>query len=123
METNRDWLTKEFKRLGKLSYLVDNWDSYGAEPPTRGSIQLARQLFRSLSNNDLEPLAIDPSAEGGVCISFREGILYADFECFNNGELLAVTSRGGDETNVWAVRDVNQDLDVAIDELREFLGR
>ena len=121
--TRNVWLSNAFKRLAELSHLEADWDSYDADPPAADSIELARCVFQSLSENDLEPTGIDPSAEGGICISFGDGDRYADFECFNSGELLAVTSRGGDETDVWAVSDVGQDLGDAIDKLREFLGR
>lgn len=121
--TGNVWLSTAFKRLAELSHLQADWDSYDADPPAANSIELARHVFQSLSENDLEPTGIDPSAEGGICISFGDGDRYADFECFNSGELLAVTSRGGDETDVWAVSDVDQDLGDALDKLREFLDR
>jgi hypothetical protein len=90
-------------RVAHLSHLAANWDSYGAEPPNASSIQIARAIIKELSSIELEPTGIDPSVEGGVCISFREGRRYADLECFNNGCVLAVTSLGGADTKVWEI--------------------
>lgn len=118
-----DWLMKAHKRLASLASLEDDWDSYGASPPTAASIETARYVLGRLALTDFRPSDIAPSAEGGVCLSFRQGNRYGDVECFNSGEVLAVTSLGGDQTDVWEVGDVDCDLSSTLERLRAFLGR
>lgn len=123
IEDRKDWLVKAHKRLAELASLQKDWDSYEADAPNSASIELTRHIIGQLAANDFEPSRIDPSAEGGICLSFQRGRRYADVECFNSGELLAVTSLGGDETEVWDVGDIDQGLSGSLDKLRAFLGR
>jgi hypothetical protein len=119
----REWLVAAYKRLSRLAALENDWDSYGAEAPSRVSIDTARNILDVLAGADFEPTSVDPSAEGGVCLSFRRGNRYADIECFNSGEILAVTSSGGDDTCVWEIRGFDQHLENALSKIRTFVGR
>jgi hypothetical protein len=106
VEERSDWLIAAHKKLARLACLNDDWDSYGAESPNQKSIEAARGVLDVLADVDFEPTSIDPSAEGGVCLSFQLGDRYGDIECFNSGEVLAVTSRGGLDTTVWEINAV-----------------
>ncbi|MCX7427994.1 MAG: hypothetical protein NTW96_20490 [Planctomycetia bacterium] len=119
----KEWLAAAFKRLSRLESLESDWDSYGAEAPHRVSIDAARNVLDVLAEADFEPASVDPSAEGGVCLSFRRGNRYGDIECFNSGEILAVTSSGGDDTRAWEIRGFGQHLETALNEIRAFVGR
>lgn len=123
IEEPSDWLVKAYKRLAGFASLKNDWDSYDADPPAAAAIEVARQLLERLASHHLQPSDIDPSAEGGVCVSFRQGNRYGDLECFNSGEVLAVTSSGGDETEVWEVDGREYDLRNTLERLRAFLGR
>ena len=112
-----------YKKLSRLVSLENDWDSYGAEAPNRVSIDAARNVLDVLAEVDFEPTSVDPSAEGGVCLSFRRGNRYGDIECFNSGEILAVTSSGGDDTRVWEIRGFDQHLETALSKIRTFVGR
>jgi hypothetical protein len=98
-----EWLLAAFKNLARMGALRMDWDSYGAEAPSNSAIEVSRSVLKILAESEFEPASIDPSAEGGVCLSFRRGDRYGDIECFNSGAILAVTSTGGDETNVWEI--------------------
>lgn len=118
-----DWINSAHRRLAQISRLADGWDSFTAEAPSSAAISRSRFILEGLAENDLKPTSIDPSAEGGVCISFRRGDNYADFECFNTGEILAITSRGPGTASVWRLNLTGGDLELAAKNIRRFLGR
>lgn len=60
-------------------------------------------LMKAFTIN-LLPTRIIPSADGGVTITFYAGDRYADIECFNSGEILAMTKRGSERADIWPVR-------------------
>ena len=72
---------------------------------------------------DFKPSSIDPSVEGGVCLSFQKDGRYGDIECFNSGEILAVTSTGGDDTTVWEIEGAGQQLQDGLSKIRTFVNR
>lgn len=119
----QDWLVQAYKQLSRLAQLEDDWDTYGAEAPAAEALVNARSVLSTLAELDFQPTSVDASAEGGVCLSFRVGDRYGDVECFNSGEVLAVTSAGGDETQVWTVADLDRDLRASLTKIRTFLGR
>ena len=98
-------MTSSRERLKtRMVNLEADWDSYGAEPPNDVALLAAVQVLDDLASINLDPTSIDPSVEGGICLSFQRGERYGDIECFNTGEILAVTSTGYD-TKVWTVKD------------------
>jgi len=102
-ERTPHWLAECYRRLAELQQLPEDWDSYGAAPPNDFAISLARKVLKRLHIVGLPAPHISPSAEDGVCMSFRKGGLYADIECFNSGEMLAATSDGEGDQHVWEV--------------------
>jgi len=73
------------------------------ERPADGAILMANRVVDTLLEVGLIPDAIVPSAEGGVAICFVKVDKYADVECLNSGEILAVTSSRGVKPNVWSL--------------------
>ncbi len=69
------------------------------------------------------PDKITPSVENGVGISFIQGDKYADIECFNTGEILAVTSDRQSPPQVWEVEDRPQAITAALRKIRDFISR
>lgn len=118
-----DWLVAAFRKLAKLSTLRTNWDSYGADAPSIDAIASARRVLGVLLELDLEPTSVDPSAEGGICISFTTKNRYGDIECFNSRQILAVTSAVGDEPNVWRVESDDEVLRGAVATIKSFIER
>ena len=91
------------KELERLRRVQDDWDSCGAESPSESAIRMATAVLAELNELGLVPNVICPSTDGAVCIEFwREG-KYADIECFNSGEILAVTSNYANNENplIW----------------------
>ena len=119
----KEWLHKYIKQLTQLSTLDDDWDSYGAETPNQWAIGCALEVLKNLASEDLEPSSIDASVEGGVCLSFQTESYYGDIECFNSGEVFAVTSKNGEDTEVWEIRDPLFHVAPAIHRIQSFFAK
>ena len=66
-------------------------------PPTEDSIRVAWSLSCRIPRTTFPACRLQPSPEGGVALCFSKNARYADFECFNSGEVFAATSdRRGD---------------------------
>jgi hypothetical protein len=91
-------------RLGQLSALRANWDTYGSEPPSAKAVAAAAAIAKAFIEFGLIPDAVGPSAEGGVAICFVRNQKYADIECFNSGETLAVRYSSNEDPKAWAIK-------------------
>jgi len=109
--------------LGCLANLPPDWNSYGAQPPNEAALALARKVLAKAREADMVPDRIDASADDGVAICFLRGSNYADIECFNSGEIAAVTHVrcGKYVPDAWDVGE--GDISLALDKIRKFLGR
>jgi hypothetical protein len=92
------------RKINAMSKLSPNWDTYEAEPPSTEAMNLARELLVLAEREKFLPTDAVASAEGGVALSFTVGDRYADIECLNSGEILAVTVVGQQEPYVWEVK-------------------
>lgn len=114
------WLPAELSKLFELQQLSDVWEEGGASRPNAWAIKVAGYVLSHLAARDFRPSHIDPSTNEGVCISFRNGARYADIECFNSGELVALTSLDDGATEVWEL-SAGQ-VGAALDRLSAFIG-
>jgi hypothetical protein len=105
-------------RLRELSTLGPNWDSYGAETPNEAAVNTATMILGLLKSMYVPPTRVVASSEGGVGICFVHEDSYADFECFNDGEIVAVSYRGTDEPLVWEVAPEEESIKAAIEQIR-----
>ncbi len=125
------WVVEAHRSIAAFRELAVDWDSYGADPPNETAIRSAQRVLGVLAGFDFKPSGVSPSAEGGICFWFdASGVvslwdggstLYADIECFNDSEVLAVTSDGKGNPDVWEV-GVEPDLKGTIGRIRGFLG-
>lgn len=106
-------------RLDLLSTLNSNWDTYGSEPPSKQSIIAATAIAKAFIDFGLIPDAVGPSAEGGIAICFVRNQKYADIECFNTGETLAVRYSSDENPTAW---ELNAD-DAASDATIQFFSK
>ena len=123
MKRPKAWFSMWIQKLQNLASLSDNWDSYGAETPNDQAIYWAKAALQVLSDMEFPPKRITPSVENGVGISFISGERYGDIECFNTGEILAVTSDRQGKPHVWEVETTEQGLRSALSEIRDFLHK
>lgn len=121
-EASNDWLHDALRILGAIEKLPKNWDSSGAETPNPTAIQNCQLVLTSLAKAKLIPSFIEPSTDDAVCIGFWAGNRYADFECFNDGDILAMThDRGTSDPIIWNVQ--SHQLADATHKLQSFLGK
>ncbi len=97
------WFSVFDKKIRALSQLSKDWDSYGAEAPNGKATYWAGRVLSELRDLGLTPTSILPSVEGGIGITFRRDGKYADIECFNTGEILAIQSDGSGQPSAWEV--------------------
>jgi hypothetical protein len=109
-------LSAQLSQLDSFRLLRTGWDSYDAEPPNEAAIANARRILQCLwSRPTSAPFRLVPSVEGGVGIVFSGGgKKYADMECFNDGEILAITSEGSEPT-VWTIGEEADSVRKAIE--------
>jgi hypothetical protein len=118
---NKEYLSEYDLILDELSKLPIDWDSDGAEPPNSISLYWAKIALNILDEMSFRPNHITPSVENGIGISFISDNKYADIECFNTGEILAVTSDRKEKPNVWEVANNRDDLKSALENIRVFI--
>ncbi len=118
-----DW--RVFQRLESFRSLRQGWDSYDAEPPGDVAIANARRILHVLWSGEAAPplRQISPSVEGGVAVVFTgRDKKYADIECFNNGDILAITSDGATEPSVWSITKEGGSIRSAIEKINVFFN-
>jgi hypothetical protein len=115
----------QLERLESFRNLAPGWDNYDAEPPNEAAMANARSVLRVIWTSDTAPSIriISPSVEGGVALVFvGNGRKYADIECFNDGEILAITSEGTADPAVWSIHAGDGQLRHAIEVITAFLN-
>jgi hypothetical protein len=110
------------RKLIDLLRLPNDWNSFGAESPARNAIAVAGRVIDSLIRTNLVPDAVLPSAEGGVAICFVRDNRYADIECLNSGEILAVKSTRNEQPHAWAIDESSIDSDMAARNISAYLS-
>ncbi len=108
--SDAEWIAACDQRLEELGKLEEGWNGYGAAAPNDLAISLAKSVLRRLAETGLPAPRVSPSAEEGICLSFRNANLYADIECFNSGEIVAATSDGRGQQNVWEADSGRQEI-------------
>src|ERR1041384_6811572 len=94
---------KLFRRIESLQQLSDNWNSYGSAAPNQRAQFWARRALHELMRLNFPPTTVNASSDEGVAIFFHSADKRASIECMNNGEILAVLSKGQEAPEVWAI--------------------
>ena len=110
------------RTLDGFSSLEGGWNTFGSEVPAQIAVAAADHAIRCLIGANLIPDAIMPSAEGGVAICFVRGGKYADIECLNTGEILAVKSTQGERPHAWALDATSIDSGAAAQQISAYLS-
>jgi hypothetical protein len=109
-------------KITAMKTLSDNWDTYGAEPPSPQTMFTAMQLLLQMEREDFLPGDALASAEGGVALCFKTANRYADIELLNSGEILAVIAEGQNEPVVWEVEKNDAGFTEAIKRIYEHIS-
>jgi hypothetical protein len=120
---DRELLKAQLKVIEHLQRLPMGWDGCNAESPNKNSVIRAQSILVHLFRMKFLPDKVTPSVENGVGISFIQGDKYADIECFNTGEILAVTSDQQCPPQVWEVENSPQEITSALRKIRDFISR
>lgn len=107
------------KWMDDMKSIKAGWDSYSAEAPNEIAMNNAKLVLDHLYSSSIIPDRIIPSVEGGVAITFIRDDRYADFECFNDGEIYVGQSTKDGVNNV--TRATHDDIAEKINQLWEFV--
>jgi len=105
------WFSDADRDLRNLANLSDNWNGYGAEAPNLTARRSARMVLDNLERINLQPSRIISSAAGGVSLCFFRPMKYAEVECYNSGESVAIIKNT--QTNwrdIWEVDSVTDSI-------------
>ena len=105
-------------RLNATLAVAPNWDTYGAEPPNDIARRLAAKVLAALELASMPPALLIPSAEGGIAISFVEGVNRAEIEVYNTGEIAAATYSDQSDPAIWELDASDSTLNSAIAAIR-----
>jgi hypothetical protein len=78
------------QKLDALKRLKDGWDSYSAPAPSTAAIDNAKALCDQANRLGTSPDRVEPSAMGGVGMTFCLGNREAVIEFYNNGTAQAL---------------------------------
>ena len=109
--------------LTDLDQLKPGWNTYQAEPPGPLAMRTSLRILRVLYSANFLPDRVLPLADGGAALVYSRGSLYANFECYNDGEVTAGISNRSDFHDAWDVESVESGavLDAA-KRIRAFLN-
>lgn len=114
---------EQIARLDAFRGLAPGWDSYDAPPPNETALRNGRTVLRFVHEQEEVPsVHVAPSAEGGVLLVFSAaGPKYADIECYNDGEILAILSEPSSEPTIWRLTLEEEHLQTALERIAAFL--
>src|SRR5262249_2590251 len=78
--------------LDELKDLGDGWDSYSPPAPSSVAIANARALVQEAGGLNTAPERVEPSAMGGVGVTFASGLREVVIEFYNKGTAHALFS-------------------------------
>lgn len=114
------WLARSVSKIEGMENLEHGWDGYQADPPSTTTIDQARTILQTLYRMNLEPNRVAASAEGGITLAFYNSERYGDIELLNSGEVLAITSSGNGNPEVWEVSGDKQ-IKEALGKIRDYI--
>ena len=76
------------EKINKVKELDQSWaDEEGIALPDETAIKQTCNFVKNLADYEIYPDRVNPSAEGGICLSFHNGTQILHFEIYNDGEL------------------------------------
>lgn len=108
-------------QITRMSALQKGWDSYSAEAPSPGALELAHKVLEASFSLGLLPLKAVPDADGGVALVLMVRPNYAALEIDNDGDILAVFSDRKNRHEVWETSSQDEELRRTSERLREFM--
>jgi len=109
-------------KVARLTSLSPNWDMCNSEQPSKVAASAATAVGKTLIAFGLVPDAVTASPEGGIAMCFMRNQKYADIECLNSGEILAIRYSSNDDPKAWAIMPDAVATDATIKSLSEYLS-
>jgi hypothetical protein len=117
----KPWILKFQNELKSLRNLHDDWNGYGSLAPNNIALINSQTVLDILYIMNFSPVAMVPSAEEGVAISFSKGKKRAIIECYNDGNIAAAIYKIDSEPSVWNVGFSEEDITEAINRIYDFI--
>lgn len=121
LESPHHWHLEAARHIKSLACLGSDWHETPADPPNEESVGLSQAVLNVLSDLNFEPARIDPTSVGGICFSFEQGDRYADIECLNSGNMVALLMEGSNNPIVSVVTAA--DIPDTVAKLNGFIRR
>lgn len=115
------WISKFQNQLKSFRSLHDDWNGYGSLAPNSIALINSQTVLDILHKLNFPPIAMVPSAEEGVAISFAKGKRRAIIECYNDGNIAAAMYEIDREPSVWNVGISEEDIKEAINRIYDFI--
>jgi hypothetical protein len=109
-------------QLRHLRDLNCGWDDFDAQPPSHASIDAAKLIVGICTKLMILPLAVVPSAEGGVGIVFRNRNRFVSIELQNDNSLVALLEEGNSHYESWESEFTSEIATNTLLRVRRFLG-
>lgn len=117
-QQSQSWHAGAIDKLEKLSALPENWNSYESHAPNEVAIKKAKLFLAELRSQNLEPSRILASAANGVSLCFFRPKRYAEIECYNTGESVAIIKTTPNNwREIWEI----QSIESAVGKIQDFL--
>jgi len=105
---------------GNFARLLADPRYRSTERPNARALYWTERVARTAAQLGLEPDRIATSVEGGAAVCFVRSRAYADIECFNSGDVVAVVSDGRNR-EVWEIDPNSGEIARALQRIREWL--
>lgn len=115
VDSAASWILKFQNQLRSLRNLQDDWNGYGSKAPNSIALINSQTVLDILHQMNFPPMAIAPSAEDGIAISFAKANKNAIIECYNDGDILAITYKGAEEPELMEIGDSTSEIAEALD--------
>jgi predicted DNA-binding antitoxin AbrB/MazE fold protein len=110
------------QKFDALANLADGWNGYTAPRPSPTAQRNARDLFDEACNRGMVPTRIEPSAMGGVGITFAAGNREAVAELYNNGTAHALfADDSSEEMDTQSIAPTAEGYRAFLDEVCRYL--
>ena len=106
------------RHLARMTGLNVDWDAEDAERPNALAHENARTVLTVADNMAMPVEYTTASINGGIAICFSRAKPYADIECFNSGDIWAVTSNHVDPPTTWQLDSTRISIEGSLREIR-----
>jgi len=113
----------QIELLSSFAELPDGWDSYAAPSPAMEAIENAKSFLLIGTEDRCVPSQLEPSAMGGVGLTYSKEQREVAIEFYNNGTAHALfTDEAADTMNTTAVPTHEAGYRETLERIQSFLG-